>query len=148
MINGNAEAQALGIPKVLTALVSGQGSGVRITQPELQAIATARGISGDIQGTLNAWAGKGKLTPTQQKQLTGLLDAVKQRITDKQTIHSQALDTINSAGDRNTIVQADEEARKKLGDLERTGHYVGQTVKLKNGQEITIQHLHPDGSFD
>lgn len=148
MINGNAEAQALGIPKVLTALVSGAGSGVRITQPELNAIGTARGLGGDVQGTLNSWAGKGKLTATQQKQLTGLLDAVKQRITEKQAIHSQALDTINSGSDRKSIVQADKEARQKLSDLERAGHYAGQQVQLKNGTTITVQHVHPDGSFD
>ncbi len=126
MINGNAEAQALGIPKVLTALVSGQGSGVRITMPELQAIATARGLSGDIQGTLNSWSGKGKLTSTQQKQLTGLLDDVKARITAKQQIHSQALDQINGASTRQDVIAADKQARQRLNDVQTHGFYIGQ----------------------
>jgi hypothetical protein len=147
MINGNAESQALGIPKVLTALVSGAGSGVRITMPELQSIATARGLGGDVQGTLNSWAGKGKLTSTQQQQLTGILDSVKQRIMDKQAIHSQALDAINSGANRNTIVNADKEARQKITDLETKGHYVGQTVQTKQGP-IVVQHVYPNGRFD
>jgi hypothetical protein len=119
MINGSAEAQALGVPKVLTALVSGQGSGVRITQPELNAIAKARGLAGDVQGTLNSWAGKGKLTPEQQQQLTGILDDVQQRILAKQAIHSAALDSINGAASRQDVIKADKEARQKINDLEK-----------------------------
>ena len=118
MINGSAEAQALGIPKVLTALVSGAGSGVRITQPELNAIAKARGITGDVEGFINSISGKGKLTSTQQKQLTDLLDGVKARITQKQSIANDALDNINGASSRDEIIAHDKDARQKISDLE------------------------------
>jgi hypothetical protein len=128
MINGPAEAQALGIPKVLTALVSGQGSGVRITQPELNAIAKARGVSGDVEGFINSVSGKGKLTDTQKKQLTGILDDVKARVVAKQNIHSETLDKINGAASREDVVTADKEARQKLKDLEQHGFYVGQVI--------------------
>ena len=121
MINGNAEAQATGIPKVLTALVSGQGSGVRITQAELNMIGKARGVAGDIEGTLRKWAGKGQLTPEQQRQLTGMLDDVKARIVQKQGIVNTALDKINSVNSREEIVKADKEARQALGELEKGG---------------------------
>lgn len=121
MISGNAESQALGIPKVLTALVGGQGTGVRITQPELQAIAKARGISGDIEGTLNSWAGKGKLTSTQQQQLIQIMDDVKARLIQKQAISAQTLDAINGASTREQIIAADKAARKQLTDLETGG---------------------------
>jgi hypothetical protein len=134
MVNGNAESQALGIPKVLTALVSGQGSGVRITQPELNAIATARGLSGNVEGTLNSWAGKGKLTSTQQQQLTQILDDVKNRIAAKQAIHTAALDSINGASDRTQIIQADKLARKQLNEVEQHGFYTGQ--KLPQGTVV------------
>lgn len=120
MINGSAEAQALGVPKVMTALVSGAGSGVRITQAELNAIAKARGISGDVEGFLNSVSGKGKLTSTQQKQLTGMLDDVKARIVQKQAIANEALDKINSAQSRDQIIQYDKEARQKVTDLEKS----------------------------
>lgn len=119
MINGSAEAQALGVPKVLTALVSGQGSGVRITLPELNAIAKARGLSGDIEGTLRSWSGAGKLTPTQQQQLSGILDDVQQRILAKQAIHSEALDRINGGASRADVIKADKEARQKINNLEK-----------------------------
>lgn len=118
MIGGNAEAQALGIPKVLTALVGGQGTGVRITTPELNAIATARGWSGDLQGTLNSISGKGKLTSTQQQQLKQILDDVKTRITQKRQIANDALDKINGGATREDVIAADKEARQKMTDLE------------------------------
>lgn len=148
MINGNAEAQGLGIPKVLTALVGGQGTGVRITQAELTSIAHARGISGDVEGTLNKWAGKGALSKDQQKQLTGIMDDVAARLREKQAIASGALDTINGATTREQIIAADKDTRQKLNDFEQHGHYVGQTVRLKNGSSVVVQHVHPDGSFD
>lgn len=118
MINGNAEAQGLGIPKVLTALVGGQGTGVRITQPELASIAHARGLSGDVEGTINKWSGKGSLTREQQHQLTQIMDDVAARIRQKQKIASDTLDTINGSSSREQIIEADKQARKHLSDLE------------------------------
>jgi hypothetical protein len=126
MINGNAESQALGVPKVLTALVSGAGSGVRITQPELNAIAKARGIQGNFEGWMNQMQGKGSLTKQQQQQLTGVLDDARTRISQKQAIANEALDTINGAGSRDEIVNADKTARQKLSDMEKSG---GSTPK-------------------
>lgn len=138
MINGNAESQALGLPKVLTALVSGQGSGVRITQPELNAIAKARGVTGDVEGFLNSISGKGKLTSTQQRQLTEILDDVKARITQKQQIANEALDRIGNAGSRRDIIQADKDARKKLTDMEN--QQSGGSNTPTEGQEKRNSH--------
>lgn len=118
MINGNAESQALGVPKVLTALVSGQGSGVRITQPELNSIARARGISGSLEGFMNQMSGKGQLSAEQKKQLTGILDDVKQRLLQKQEVYNEALDNINGAGSRQEILQHEKTARGKISEIE------------------------------
>ena len=125
MVNGSAEAQATGIPKVLTALVSGAGSGVRITQPELNMIAKARGIGGDVEAFVQKLSSGKKLTPDQQKQLTGLLDDVHDRVIYKQGIEQEALDKINSGASRNEIIAADKDARKLMAD------YEGGTVKMK-----------------
>lgn len=120
MIRGNAESQALGIPKVLTALVGGQGTGVRITTPELNAIARARGWSGDFEGTLNRLSGKGQLASVQQQQLSQILDDVKVRLQQKQKIAIQALDSMGSASTREDILAADKLARKQLSDMENS----------------------------
>ena len=142
MINGNAEAQALGVPKTLTSLVGGAGSGVRITQPELNAILKARGIQGDFQGFINSISGQGKLTPTQQQQLTGILDDVKTRISQKRQIASDALDSINGAKDRNTILGADKAARDRISAMETApassgGKYKAGDTRTINGKIYT-----------
>lgn len=129
MINGSAEAQAVGLPKVLTALVSGQGSGVRITQAELNMLGKARGIAGSVEGFINGLAGKGKLSSAQQQQLSQLLDDVRTRIQQKQAIANDALDKINSASSRKDIVAADKEARQKITALEQaTGGSIGGSL--------------------
>lgn len=132
MINGNAEAQAVGLPKVLTALVSGQGSGVRITQAEMNAIAKARGIGGSLEGFVNQVSGKGKLTATQQQQLSQILDDVAARVQQKQAIANEALNNINSARSREEIIGHDKTARQKLTELEKTaGASAAPEVKTK-----------------
>ena len=159
MISGGAVDQALGVPKVLTALVSGQGSGVRITQPELQAIYKSRGITGDVEGWWNSITGQGKLTKDQQKQLGLILGDVRQRIQSKQQIVQDTLDKINGASGRQEIVAADKDARDRLRALEspqqqtqlppqaaaqlkegiHTTFGNGQTWTLKNGQPNQVK---------
>jgi hypothetical protein len=139
MINGNAESQALGVPKVLTALVGGQGTGVRITTPELNAIAKARGLSGDVEGTLNKWAGQGALTKTQQQQLTSILNDVQQRILQKQAIAKDALDSINGASTREQIIQADKAARQKLIEMEKGGGTINSSANGKNNDPLGVR---------
>ena len=122
----NPEAQALGIPKVLTALVSGAGSGVRITQPELNSIASARNIGGDFQAWIQKLSSGKGLTPDQQRQLIQVLDDAKVLISQKQQIANDALNKINGARSRTDIVQADKEARQSLMDMEKGGGTTGQ----------------------
>ena len=110
-------------------------------------IAKARGLAGDVEGTLNSWAGKGKLTSTQQQQLSQILDDVKARLLEKQAIAKNALDTINNGTKREDIVGADTKARQALSDFEKYSHYVGQQVTLKNGQTVTVKGV-DDKGFD
>jgi hypothetical protein len=119
LITGNASGQALGIPKLLTALVSGQGSGVRITQAELNMIGHARGIQGDVEGFFKKLSGQGQLSAIQQQQYSQILDDVKARVLQKIAIHNKALDAISDpAGSRESRIAADTAARKALSDME------------------------------
>lgn len=146
-LSGGPEGQAMGVPKAMTALVSGQGSGVRITQAELNAISKARGLGGDFTAAMQKFNSGKSLTPEQVKELTGMLDDARSRIMAKRSIHANALDTISGARDRNSIVGADTRARKAMSDMERFGHYEGETVMVK-GHPVVINKIHPDGSFE
>lgn len=114
---GNAETQALAVPKVLSALVGGQGSGLRMTKNELDSISKARGLGGDFQGALSRLANGKTLTPTQTQQLQGALADVQKRIGQKVDISNQAIDQIQNAPDRASRIQADQDARGKLNTL-------------------------------
>jgi ribosomal protein L25 (general stress protein Ctc) len=138
LINGPATAQALGIPKVLSALVGGAGSGLRMTKAELDAIAKARGISGDVEGFIRKVSGGGTLTPEQQRDLTGLLDDVGTRIVQKQSIANDALDRINTAGSRDEIVRIDSEVRRKLSAPQSPGSAPAASSQYKAGDTRVI----------
>lgn len=134
MINGPAEAQALGIPKVLSALVGGQSSGLKINMAELNMLAKARGITGDVEGFLRKVSGGGTLTREQQQQLTQILDDVAARIRQKQTMANDALDRINSAGSREEIVGIDKDVRNKLSAME-SGPASAGPLKINTKEE-------------
>jgi hypothetical protein len=147
-VNAGYVGQGLAIPELLTSLVSGQGTGVRITQPELNAITAHRGIQGNAESWFNSLAGKGSLTDQDKAQIKGVLGEAKVRLLEKQNIMNSALDSINGAETRAQVVEADKMARNQLADLERTGHYIGQKITLKDGSTKTVTTIHPDGSFD
>jgi hypothetical protein len=118
MVRGGAIDQALGIPKVMTALITGPGSGVRITQAELQAIANARGLAGDVEGTIRSWLGKGKLIPAQQQQLDSILQGVQQRVLQKRQIANDAQNEINSAASREEALKATQKYNQMIMDMD------------------------------
>jgi len=109
---GTAESQALAVPKVMTAIISGQGTGIRITQPELNAIIHAHGIVGDIQGWLQSISGQGKLLPKDRQQLLDVLTDVKKLVQKKQKVADDTIDKLYSATSMDEATKADSEARK------------------------------------
>jgi len=142
MVAGGAMNQALGIPKVLSSLVAGTGSGVRITNAELQSLAHARGIAGDIEGWFNKISGQGTLTKEQKNQLSGLLNDVKQRVVQKRQIANDALDTINGAGSRDAMIAADRAARDRISAIEKEAHATTHTAG-----PVTVQTPHGPMQF-
>jgi hypothetical protein len=68
-VDAGYAGQGLAIPELLTSLVSGQGTGVRVTEPELNAILESHGIRQDAESWFNSLAGKGKLTDEDKRQI-------------------------------------------------------------------------------
>jgi hypothetical protein len=126
--------QGLAIPELITSLVSGQGTGIRVTQAELNAITANRGIKGDAESWFNSIAGKGKLTDTDKKQIKGVLADAETRLQKKIAVNSGTLDAINGAGSREDVVAADKAARQHLNEIEKYGFYEGE--RLPNGGTV------------
>jgi hypothetical protein len=115
------KGQALALPETLTSLVSGQGTGVRVTMPELQMVGQHNGVKGDVESFFNRISGEGSMTDEDKKQLSGILTEMRGILQDKVAIQSGALDAINGAESREEIQQADKIARKQLTEYEKIG---------------------------
>lgn len=113
-LNGGAVGQAVGVVKTLSGLASGQGSGVRITQAELNGLIHARGIKGDFEGWINGLAGQGKLSGEQLQQMQAVLSDVERRVAEKESIYNETLDKLGTAGDRKEIRSIESEFRKRI----------------------------------
>ena len=148
LTNGNAVAQASAIPKFMTAIISGQGTGIKITQPELNGIGHARGIPGDVQATISRWSTGQSLTPEQSSQMQGVLSDVAGRIKQKIQISNDTINQIQSAPDKQSKIAADQAGRSHLNALEMGSRYVGEPITLKNGNKVTVTAVHSNGSFD
>jgi len=159
LINGSAESQALGVPKVLTAVVSGPSSGVRITQPEITAILGARSIKDTLEVYIHKLSTGKKLSDIQVKQLNDLLDDVKSRITVKQQFADRVLDQTSLAKSQDEIQAISKKYREELRDFEKTDpakkemtgkDSKGNSVTYRIGGKInghTILGFTPDGGI-
>lgn len=105
---------ALAIPEILTSVVSGQGTGVRITTPEINRMVHARGLGESVDAFLNKLKGKGDLGGIQKSDLKGLLTDVQAKVVEKQKDISDLMDKIDSATKPEDIGKAQIEYRKKL----------------------------------
>lgn len=130
LITGSASAQALGLPKVLSAVVGGAGSGLRMTESELNRIGQPLGITGRVESWIDSTARKGAITKTEQQQLSEVLDRVAQRLQQKRELANEALDKINGAHSRDEIVKIDSELRHKLADMSAGNDLAGATHAL------------------
>lgn len=112
-LSSGAVGQAAGTIKTLVGLAGGKGTGVRITQAELNAIAHARGIQGDFEGFINKLSGQGALSGPQLQQMDHLLSDVESKIHEKMAVQDKYLDRLSQAGSEQEIRQIQSEYRKE-----------------------------------
>lgn len=144
---GGAVGQALGTIKTLSALAGGQGSGVRITQAELNSLIHARGIKGDFEGWLSGIEGKGKLAPEQLAQTNQILGDIEAKANEKQKIYSDTLDKLGTAKTKEEIRGIESGFRKSAMSA---GGPVGNLPTIKNADDYGKlkkgdQYLDPNG---
>ena len=113
-IGQGAIGDALGAVKALSGLASGQGSGVRITQAELNSISKARGYGGDFQVALQKFGDGKNLDPKQEADLKAILADVGNLAARKERVINRVLDDLSNATDTQTIRKIDSQARHAL----------------------------------
>ena len=114
MVGSGAMGAALGSVKALSGLAAGQGSGVRITQAELNSIARARGLGGDFEAALQKFGDGNKLTPQQVTALKSIISDVQHIAAAKEAVINQGLDDLSTATDTKTIRKIDSQLRHVL----------------------------------
>lgn len=134
---GNPESLAIAVPNVLTALISGTGTGVRITQAEINQILHARGWGENVEAFVKKISGQGALSSKQRQDLVGIMDDVKDKVVKKQKRLSDTMDKIDSAEKPSDISKAHIEHRK--GELESDKQ---KTNELPGG--ITLDEINAE----
>ena len=141
-VNDGAMGQAVGTVKSLVGLAGGQGSGVRVTQAELNAITNARGIKGSFEGFINGLEGKGKMAPEQIAQLNQLLGDVRSKIQEKMQMQDKYLDKLSKANDTGGIRDIQSAYRKEFSGSGTTSQGGGAQTFTDGGQQYQIPPEH------
>jgi hypothetical protein len=117
-LNQSQASQGVAAAKIMTALVSGQGTGIRITMPELEMLMHAQGIAGRADAFIQHISGTGEFGDQQKQQLSTLLDTIKGRVLQKQQLANDHLNQLNNAGSLADVHQIDQDYRQKQLDME------------------------------
>jgi len=121
-----AVGKALGLPALLVAVVGGKGTGVRITMPELNRLANARGITGSVDAFFNKISGQGDLSDQQVKEINTILDAIDEKVGQKVHLADMNITDISTASSRAEVTAANLLAQKRISQLALTGRYSGE----------------------
>jgi hypothetical protein len=111
-INSGAVGQAVGTIKTIVALAGGKGSGVRVTNPELNSIVHSRGFKGDFDVFLQKFDTGKPLAPDQVKEITSVLDLIKSKAAEKESRLNDVLDKLQNATTKDDVNKIDSEYRK------------------------------------
>lgn len=126
ILNGNmAFSDSLVAPKTLTALVSGQGTGVRITQAEISQVLHGRSTLQDLDGIWQKIVNGKSVTADQRSQINTVLGLVQSKVNQRVSILEQAQDRIDAAGTMDEQRAAIRDAQKQLDALNKGGEQQG-----------------------
>lgn len=112
---GTPMADALVAPKLLSVMVGGQGSGLRMNEAEISRIVGGRSHWQDLQAAVQKWSldpsKANSITDEQRKEIHALMDVVDKKLTRKQDVVNQANDSLRNA-------QSPEEHRKVVAETQ------------------------------
>ncbi len=107
---------------MMVAAAGGQGSGLRVTNDNVNGVLHARGYAGDVQAFLQQFGGGQKMTPQQVAQSRQILSDLQSRLGQKLQVSNDAVNQIQNAPDRQGRIIADQMGRQHLNALDTSGH--------------------------
>lgn len=125
---GSPMADALTAPELMVVMAGGQGSGVRITQGEINSVLGGQSKWEQMKAALQQWstdpAKANKILEPMRGQIHTLLDTVNTKLTAKQQVIEEARDALDNSDDPQEHRKIVSEAKKKLAAIDSgsTGH--------------------------
>jgi hypothetical protein len=132
-------ADALAAPEILTAMVGGPGSGLRMNDAEISRIIGGRTNWESLKAQLNKWQtdpAKGlSITPAQRGQMNKILTSAREKIGRKQAVIEDAEDKLANSSDPNEHRRILATARKGLDAIDSgsAGQGGGNTTRMYRG---------------
>jgi hypothetical protein len=116
----SAQADALIAPELLSVMVGGQGSGLRMNEAEIGRIVGGRSKWADLQAVLQKWTpGSGlSVTPDQRQQISKLLKVVREKTEAKQRAYDDAQEALIHASSVEDHRKITAELKKKLSAID------------------------------
>ncbi len=127
-LNSNPVGQSLGAIKTLTALAGGKGSGVRITQAELNSLATNLGIKGSFENWLSSVSGQGRFGKDTLAQINAVLSGVERIAAEKESRLNDTLDSLGSAKTKADVDDIEKKYRHSLSGTHGAGSAAVPTI--------------------
>jgi hypothetical protein len=113
-IGGNAPGQAVGTIKSIVGLAGGQGSGVRITQAELDSLVKARGLADSFGGWVSGLSGTGKMDAHQVQQIKDILHEAKAKADEKRQTYFDSLKDLGGATSPTAVREIEDRFNESL----------------------------------
>ena len=135
----NGEKDALAPVKVLVASAGGAGTGVRVTMPELQNIAQARGWTDTAEVTLNNMFDPDsyeKMSKTQRSQLKGIIGDVYKSISGKNDAAHAAYERITNSRNVDEVraAQSDYDKLIRSQNTKTPGGATGHVIEMNGAR--------------
>lgn len=135
-ISANPVGQNVGTIATIVAAAGGQGSGVRVTQAELNSLTSHLGPYATFQNWLSSIQGKGKFDDATKAQIDQVLSGVEKIASDKEALLNDTLDRMGDAKSVKEIRDMDKEYRHKVSSGSSQDELPAEAVsKLKEGHE-------------
>lgn len=151
LAQGTPQADALVAPELLTIMAGGQGSGLRMNEAEISRIVGGRSHWENLKASAQKWSldpsTANSITADQRAQVRALVQTVDHKLQAKQSIVNDAANRLVSLENPTEQHQVLAQTRQKLQQVDKFGHYEGEQVTVK-GKTVTINKIHPDGSFE
>jgi hypothetical protein len=134
----SAQADALIAPELLSVMVGGMGSGLRMNEAEISRIVGGRSKLEDLKAVLDKWdprtGGGLSVTDEQRRQMYDILKAVRVKTEAKQQAFNEAQEALIHAADVGEHRKITADLKKKLSAIDGgTGAATGQPGAMPPG---------------